>query len=87
MTEVDKHFLVFDESEVTGQKMLAAVADAEGKGLYEFLLVGDISFYIIQNGMINASGRPMMALTDAEIERLLKRMGREMPKAIYHCYE
>ena len=87
MTAVDKHFLVFDEFEETGKKMLAAVADAEAKGLYEFLLVGDISFYVIQNGLINASGRPMMALTDEEIDRLMKKMGREMPKAIYHCYE
>lgn len=87
MSAVDKHFLVFDEDPKTGDKMLAAVADAELKNLAEYLLVGDKSFYIIRQGMIGTSGRPGYALMDAEIEKILKRMGVEMPTAIYHCYE
>ena len=87
MNEADRHFLVFDEDDETGRKMLAAVDDAQAKNLYEYLLVGPKSFYVIQNGLINSSGRPGYALMDAEIDRILKRMGKEMPKAIYHCYE
>lgn len=87
MNAVDRHFLVFDESDETGKKMLDAVDDAQAKGLYEFLLVGDKSFYVIQNGMINSSARPGYPLMDDEIKRILARMGKEMPAAIYHCYE
>ena len=80
----DKQFLTFDEPAADKAAILAAVADAEGKDLFEYGLLTSRFFLIIQNGLINSSiNRTGFAATKDNIARILGKMDRVLPKDIY----
>jgi hypothetical protein len=80
----DKSFLTFDEPVEARAAILAAVADAETKDLYEYGLLTPRFFMIMQNGMINSSiNRQSFTATRENIERILNKMDRTMPKVVY----
>ena len=80
----DKQFLTFDEPAEDKAAILAAVADAESKDLYEYGLLTSRFFMIMQNGMINTSiNRSGFAASRENIGRILGKMDRELPKVIY----
>ena len=80
----DKAFLTFDEPAGDKAAILAAVADAESKDLYEYGLLTSRFFMIMQNGMINTSiNRSGFAASRENISRILGKMDRELPKVIY----
>ena len=80
----DKAFLTFDEPAEDKAAILAAVADAESKDLYEYGLLTHRFFMIMQNGMINSSiNRTGFAASRENIGRILGKMDRVLPKDIY----
>lgn len=80
----DRSFLTFDEPVEDRPKILAAVDDAEAKGLYEYGLLTNRFFMIIQNGQINTSiNRSSFKATKTFIERLLAKLERTMPVVVY----
>ena len=80
----DKQFLTFDEPAGDKAAILAAVADAESKDLFEYGLLTSKFFMIMQNGMINSSiNRSGFAATKENIARILGKMDRVLPKDIY----
>ena len=80
----DKSFLTFDEPAEDKAAILAAVADAESKDLYEYGLLTSRFFMIMQNGMINSSiNRSGFSASRENIGRILGKMDRILPKDIY----
>ena len=80
----DKQFLTFDEPAADKAAILAAVADAESKDLYEYGLLTARFFLIMQDGMINSSiNRTSFVATRKNIGRILNKMDRVLPKDIY----
>ena len=80
----DKSFLTFDEPAEDKAAILAAVADAESKDLYEYGLLTSRFFMIMQNGQINSSiNRTGFSASRENIERILGKMDRVLPKDIY----
>ena len=80
----DKSFLTFDEPAGDKAAILAAVADAESKDLFEYGLLTSRFFLIIQNGLINSSiNRTSFVATKENIGRILGKMDRVLPKDIY----
>ena len=80
----DKSFLTFDEPAGDKAAILAAVADAESKDLYEYGMLTSKFFMIMQNGQINSSiNRSGFSASRANIGRILGKMDRELPKVIY----
>jgi len=80
----DKSYLTFDEPAGDKAAILAAVADAESKDLFEYGLLTSRFFLIIQNGLINSSiNRSSFVATKENIGRILGKMDRVLPKDIY----
>ena len=80
----DKSFLTFDEPAEDRAAILAAVADAESKDLYEYGLLTSRFFMIMQDGMINSSiNRSGFSASRENIGRILGKMDRVLPKNIY----
>jgi len=80
----DKSFLTFDEPAADKAAILAAVADAESKELFEYGLLTSRFFMIIQNGLINSSiNRTGFIASRENIGRILGKMDRALPKDIY----
>lgn len=80
----DKQFLTFDEPATDKALILAAVADAETKGLFEYGLLTSRFFMVMQNGQINSSiNRTGFAASRENIGRILGKMDRVLPKDIY----
>ena len=80
----DRAFLTFDEPVEDRPKILAAVDDAEAKGLYEYGMLTKKFFMIIQGGQINTSiNRTSFQANRAFIERLLGKLERTMPAVVY----
>lgn len=80
----DKSFLTFDEPAADKAAILAAVADAESKDLFEYGLLTSRFFMIIQNGLINSSiNRSGFSASKENIARILGKMDRVLPKDIY----
>jgi hypothetical protein len=80
----DKSFLTFDEPAGDKAAILAAVADAESKELFEYGLLTSRFFMIIQNGLINSSiNRTGFIASRENIGRILGKMDRALPKDIY----
>lgn len=84
ITPEGKSFLTFDEPAGDKAAILAAVADAEGKDLYEYGLLTSRFFMIIQNGMINSCiNRTDIRASRPNIKWILGKMDREIPKVVY----
>lgn len=80
----DKSFLTFDEPAEDKAAILAAVADAESKDLFEYGLLTTKFFLIMQNGLINTSiNRSCFAASRQNIARILGKMDRVLPKVVY----
>jgi hypothetical protein len=77
-------YLTFDEPVEDRAAIIAAVKDAEAKELYEYGMLTQRFFMIIQNGMINSSiNRQSFVATRENIAAILGKMDRVMPKVIY----
>ena len=80
----DKSFLTFDEPAEDKAAILAAVADAESKDLFEYGILTSRFFMIIQNGLINSSiNRTGFSASKENISRILGKMDRVLPKVVY----
>jgi len=80
----DRTFLTFDEPVTDKVAILAAVEDAESKNLYEYGLLTQKYFLIMQNGMINTSiNRSSFIATKENISKILSKMDRTLPGQIY----
>ena len=80
----DRTFLTFDEPITDKAAILAAVDDAESKNLYEYGLLTQKYYLIMQNGMINTSiNRSSFIATQEGIEKILNKIGRTRPTVEY----
>lgn len=77
-------FLTFDEPVGDRPAIIAAVKDAESKNLYEYGMLTQRFFMIIQDGMINSSiNRQSFTATKENISMILGKMDRVMPSVVY----
>ena len=83
-SEEDIQFSIFDEPAKDQPAIIAALKDAEAKGLYEFGVLTSRFFTIYVNATMNSSiNRSGFSASRANISRILGKMGRELPKEIY----
>ena len=80
----DKSFLTFDEPAEDKAAILAAVEDAEKRDLYEYGLLTQRFFMIMQNSMINTCiNRSGFVASRENIGFILGKMDRVLPKVVY----